>query len=156
MAPKAPVVAKAASKAAAVVRSSDIELLTCDGRAGKCRSSVLPFSLAARAAGQEAQARRGLVSVLREYVIWWCRLRAGASFQRRQLPLHAGIARIPTAVVLFCRATERATAALEQRKKSKATRSAIFKKAESYVKEYRSEVRRWAQQAPIQSERQRK
>ena len=39
------------------------------------------------------------------------------------------------------RATERATTALEQRKKAKATRSAIFKKAELYVKEYCSEVR---------------
>ena len=48
--------------------------------------------------------------------------------------------RADPAAPLGNRATERATSALEQRKKAKATRSAIFKKAEQYVKEYRSEV----------------
>lgn len=37
-------------------------------------------------------------------------------------------------------AAEKATAAVEAKKKARTTRSAIFKKAESYVKEYRSQV----------------
>ena len=39
-------------------------------------------------------------------------------------------------------ATQSAAAAVEQRKKVKATRSAIYKKAQQYVKEYKAEVRR--------------
>lgn len=37
-------------------------------------------------------------------------------------------------------AAERAAAALEARKKGRATRKEIFKRAEQYVKEYRSQV----------------
>ena len=37
-------------------------------------------------------------------------------------------------------ATEKAAAAVEGRKQARTTRSSIFKKAEQYVKEYRSQV----------------